>query len=91
MFGSPTITGHLSRGVIGGGALTGAVVWSSSHPMFAMLAVLTALAAFRGCPMCWTIGLVETISAKVSGRSTRSVCADGCAPATHRPDTGVER
>jgi len=37
-------------------ALTAAV--SSDH-VIAIPALIAALIAFRGCPMCWTLGLIE--------------------------------
>jgi hypothetical protein len=41
------------------------------------LALPVALLAFRGCPMCWTLGLVETVIARVQGRPSKASCVEG--------------
>jgi hypothetical protein len=66
VFGSKSLFGHLLRG------LTGfvAVYWAFTHqgdPVLAVLAVGGALVLFRGCPVCWTVGLMETIAGKLRG------------------------
>jgi hypothetical protein len=66
VFGSKSLIGHLLRG------LTGfvAVYWAFMHqsePVLAVLAVGVALVLFRGCPVCWTVGLMETIAGKLRG------------------------
>ena len=65
-FGSKSLIGHVLRG------LTGfvAVYWAFTHqsePVLAVLAVGVALVLFRGCPVCWTVGLIETIAGKLRG------------------------
>ena len=47
----------LARGAIGLALL--AVAASTGKPLVAIPALLTALIAFRGCPMCWVFGLIE--------------------------------
>ncbi|KIF00380.1 hypothetical protein PL81_41550 [Streptomyces sp. RSD-27] len=72
-FASASLSRHLVRGVLGFGSLVLAVVllpyaWPVS------LALLPAgLLALRGCPMCWAVGLAQTLS---RGRLRRS-CEDG--------------
>lgn len=79
MFASRTIAEHIARGIIGVGALAGAVAWTGSQPLVWLVAAPVALVAFRGCPMCWTVGLVETVVAAARGRPAASACtADGC-------------
>jgi hypothetical protein len=53
---------HLLRGAAGIGAVWLAVRIGEAHPIGALGLVLVALASFRGCPVCWTAGLIETIS-----------------------------
>jgi len=77
MFASQGLVEHLLRGLIGLGALVGAVVWGPAHPVVALLLMAVGLVALRGCPMCWTVGLVQTVAAKLSGRSTAGLCSDG--------------
>ena len=65
LFASQTLLGHLLRGSV---ALW-LVVWAIQHQsqtILSLLAALGALVAFRGCPICWTIGLVETIMQKLA-------------------------
>lgn len=47
----------LVRGAIGFALL--AVAVSTGEPLVAIPALLVALIAFRGCPMCWVFGLME--------------------------------
>lgn len=65
-FASTSLLGHLIRG----GVAIGLLAWAIQHPMHPALSVLAgigALVAFRGCPVCWTIGLVETVLQKAKG------------------------
>ena len=66
VFGSKSLIGHLLRG------LTGfvAVYWAFTHqsePVLSVLPIGAALVLFRGCPVCWTVGLMETIAGKLRG------------------------
>lgn len=61
MFATRTVIGHLVRGAAAFGLLYVAISVRNSHPGASLAAGLLALVAMRGCPMCWTIGLVETI------------------------------
>lgn len=64
MFASESLTGHLLRGALGIWLL----VWAVQHQTQGALpwvAAFGALLAFRGCPMCWTIGLVESVLLKI--------------------------
>ena len=47
----------LARGAIGLALL--AVAASTAEPLVAIPALLAALIAFRGCPMCWVFRLTE--------------------------------
>jgi hypothetical protein len=52
--------------------LTGfvAVYWAFTHqskPVLSVLAIGAAFILFRGCPVCWTVGLMETIAGKLRG------------------------
>lgn len=65
LFASKSLPNHLIRGAIGVSAIVSAVLLAqSSTTVFGVLGSLglglAALVAFRGCPMCWTIGLFET-------------------------------
>lgn len=47
----------LVRGALGLALL--AVAMSTGEGLVAIPALLAALIAFRGCPMCWIVGLIE--------------------------------
>ena len=63
-FASRGLPEHLARGAVGIGAIVAAVWVAGAGTWWAMPVSLAlgvgSLIAFRGCPMCWIIGLVET-------------------------------
>ena len=61
IFASRSLFEHLARGAIGATCLAGAVVFGPDH-LLAWGLVPIALVALRGCPTCWTLGLIETIT-----------------------------
>ncbi|KDN81891.1 hypothetical protein [Kitasatospora cheerisanensis] len=72
-FASATLTRHLLRGALGFGGIAAAfALWPVTGPVSLLLAPL-GLVALRGCPMCWAIGLAQTLS---RGRLRRE-CHDG--------------
>jgi hypothetical protein len=71
-FGSRSVTVHLLKGAAAGSLLVWAVTSGPAHPLLAAVALVAAVVLMRGCPMCWTVGLVETISSRLaSDRSNR--------------------
>ncbi|MEU1072776.1 MULTISPECIES: hypothetical protein [unclassified Streptomyces] len=72
-FASVTVPRHLARGAIGFGALAASLVLLPVIGLVSLLLAPVGLIALRGCPMCWIIGLVET----VSGARLRRSCANG--------------
>lgn len=72
-FTSASPSEHLLRGVVGFAALVGAVALVPVVGPIGLALLPIGLIALRGCPMCWMIGLVQTIS---RGRLQRS-CEDG--------------
>ena len=62
MFGSTSLGAHLTRGAAAAALLAFAIVQQTAHPWASLSAGVAALVALRGCPMCWTVGLVETLS-----------------------------
>lgn len=91
MFESKTLAEHLARGALGIAALAAALALAPSRPL-ALALVPVALVALRGCPMCWTIGLAQTVVARLRGRNAPDACVDGgCAlvrPPAHRGAAG---
>ncbi|MFF8617310.1 hypothetical protein [Streptomyces sp. NPDC015350] len=81
-FASASLPRHLARGGLGFGALAGSVLLIPAVGPAALLLVPVGLLALRGCPACWTIGLLQTVS---KGRLRRS-CVDGrCELSVARP------
>ena len=68
MFASQTLIEHILRGAVGIGALWLAVAIAASHPWSSLALGVLVLLAFRGCPICWTIGLFETARQQWRGR-----------------------
>ena len=62
---SQTLAGHLLRGGMAAGLLALAWQQQHTHPVVAAAAALAALVAMRGCPVCWSIGLVETVAQRL--------------------------
>ncbi|MFE5770578.1 hypothetical protein ACFQ7O_19690 [Streptomyces sp. NPDC056485] len=74
-FASATVPRHLARGAVGFGALAGSLALLPVAGPASLLLAPVGLVALRGCPMCWAIGLVETVSA---GRYRRSCTTGSC-------------
>lgn len=73
LFAARTLTGHLIRGAVALALLYLAFEQQHSHPVAASFAGLLALVAMRGCPICWTIGLAETIRQRFGETRSRGV------------------
>lgn len=81
-FASTSLPQHLARGALGFGALAGSVLLIPVIGLVGLLLAPVGLLALRGCPLCWGIGLLQTIS---NGRLRRS-CVDGsCQLSVARP------
>jgi hypothetical protein len=72
-FASTSLSRHLARGAVGFGALIGSVALIPVLGLGSLLLAPVGALALRGCPTCWAIGLMQTIS---MGRLRRS-CVDG--------------
>lgn len=71
-FASASLSRHLARGALAVIALVAAVelvglrAWWG--PVGAIGAASAAMLAMRGCPICWTVGLVESAKASIVKR-----------------------
>lgn len=90
MFGSRTLLEHLLRGIAGIGILMIADAIAATYPAIWLLALPLVVFAFRGCPICWTVGLAETVMATVRGRSTNGVECPRCGPTSARPGDSTD-
>ena len=70
MFASHTLSEHILRGAIGIGALWISIAIAATSPWSSLALGVVVLAAFRGCPICWTIGLFETVRQQWSRQSS---------------------
>lgn len=61
MFGSESLGKHLLRGAAGGLLFAFSFVVGTSHILLAVALGVGGLVALRGCPLCWVMGLIETI------------------------------
>ena len=71
-FASRSVRGHYVRGAIGLVAMVAAVVGSALGAPAALALLVLTVAAWRGCPTCWAVGLMQT--------REREACAP-CRPA----------
>lgn len=72
-FASSSVPRHLVRGAIGFGALIGSFALMPILGFVSLLLLPVGVVSLRGCPTCWAIGLMQTIS---RGRLRRS-CENG--------------
>ncbi|WP_433759946.1 hypothetical protein [Nocardia sp. CA-135398] len=72
-FASASLSRHLARGAIGFGAVIASFALMPAVGPISLLLLPVGLVALRGCPTCWAIGLLQTLS---RGRLQRS-CTDG--------------
>jgi hypothetical protein len=66
---------HLARGAVGFGLIGAALALTTTVGPIALLFAPCGMVALRGCPMCWVVGLAETVSA---GRLQRTCAERGC-------------
>lgn len=83
LFATRTLSGHLIRGAVAVALMCVAISQQHPHPAWSMLAGLLALVAMRGCPACWTVGLVEALHQR-TGPLKRSL-RQGSVPAAESP------
>jgi hypothetical protein len=83
-FASASVAAHLARGALGFGTIALAVVLAVAVTPAALAIAPLGMVALRGCPTCWTVGLIETISA---GRIERACAEDSC---SLRPSSGLQ-
>ena len=87
MFASKSLFEHLLRGLLGAGLVALGIAFSSAHPWAALVAFPAALVALRGCPTCWTVGLIQVLAAKLQGREVSASCVDGsCTNGSRTPE-----
>ncbi|NUP28102.1 MAG: hypothetical protein HOQ36_19940 [Nocardia sp.] len=74
-FASASLPEHLVRGAVGFGALIGSIALIPVAGPIGLVLLPVGLLALRGCPTCWAVGLMQTVS---RGRLQRSCAGDRC-------------
>ncbi|MFI5533032.1 hypothetical protein ACIA8O_31290 [Kitasatospora sp. NPDC051853] len=74
-YASRSVPAHLLRGAVGFGALAAAFALLPVVGWVALLLLPAGLLALRGCPACWVLGLVQTVS---RGRLERQCDGGSC-------------
>jgi len=64
MFCSSSVSVHLLRGAAAISLIFAAFFLSSYGAVWSAIAVIGAIVLLRGCPMCWLMGLFETMQKK---------------------------
>lgn len=72
VFGNRTLTRHLLRGAIGFSCVAVSLHTMNQMLWPSLVLLPIALYALRGCPICWTVGLVETIVMRIHGMRDRA-------------------
>lgn len=72
---SKSVPRHLARGALGFGLIGLAIAFTTSVGPVALLLAPFGLVALGGCPTCWIVGLVQTMSA---GHLERSCTQANC-------------
>ena len=80
---SRAVVAHLARGVLGFGLLIASVTLIGAIGPISAILFPVGLLALRGCPTCWAIGLVQTIS---RGRLEQSCQHGSCRMKRRSPD-----
>ena len=70
-FASKTLLEHLVRGAVGIAAFVLAFRIAFTHPMLALALAVVTVFCFRGCPVCWSTGLVDTVCSLRRDRRNR--------------------
>ncbi|GAA3507469.1 hypothetical protein [Streptomyces showdoensis] len=84
-YSSASLPRHLARGAIGFGLIIASVALVPVAGPVTLLAAPLALVAFRGCPTCWAVGLVQTVSrGRLQRRCDDGVCTLVAAPTASR-------
>lgn len=77
IFGNRTIGRHLLRGALGITALYISLSTLRGTTWRSLIFLAAALYLLKGCPMCWTLGLIETIAMTIHRHSEGQIGSDG--------------
>jgi hypothetical protein len=72
VFASKSMTQHILRGMAGFLAIVFSAVLLDTLPWVSIALIAIAFLAFRGCPVCWSIGIFQT-SCKIKDTSQKNI------------------
>lgn len=72
IFGNRSLAMHLLRGAAGGSALWVSLSTVDKTWLPSLLLMPMALWMFKGCPMCWTVGLFESLAQLIHRKYERA-------------------
>jgi hypothetical protein len=75
IFGNKTLALHLLRGGLGFGALSASLATANTTIWPTLVLMPFALWMLKGCPICWTIGLFETVALRLHRRADNAAAA----------------
>ena len=81
-FGNPSLRVHVFRGLLGFGTLVLALRGYNTIGWPAPSLLIVSVLALKGCPICWTIGLFETVAMKMFSFADDVTEPDGEVPLT---------
>ncbi len=76
-FGNRTIKLHLLKGFLGMTALAVSLDTINAKLWPSVVLLPLSLYLLRGCPVCWTLGLIETIVMKFHAKIAESSAHEG--------------
>ena len=80
-FGNQTVVLHLMKGILGLSALGISLYTTNSEIWPSLVLIPASLYLLWGCPVCWTMGLIETVVMRFHQRNAeRGALSQGCVP-----------
>ena len=77
-FASSSVRMHYVRGAVGMLALAAALLGAAAGTGAALALLVVTVAAWRGCPTCWAVGLMHTRECRPGqGRGSRACAPSG--------------
>ncbi|MEO6278811.1 hypothetical protein [Roseateles sp.] len=73
IFGNRSLGVHLLRGTLGAAALWWSLSTIDSSWVPSLFLMPMALWMFKGCPMCWTVGLFESAAHWIHRRNEQAM------------------
>ncbi len=72
IFGNRSLGMHLLRGIAAAAALWGSLSTVDHSWLPSLILMPIALWMFKGCPMCWTVGVFESVAQLIHRRNEQA-------------------